>query len=307
LHYLPNAVRVLNPETPAEPTGACFLYPVRGLRRKNVGEAILLARLTNPSLPLAVTQPPTSPQDVASYNDWRKFCSRLGLQVFFDHGKRYAFAELLTAAHSMLTTSISEGFGFAFLEPWTAGRFLWGRRLADICPDFEAAGVQLDHLYDTIDIPLGWVEKETLRHRWTRCLREAYGRFHGVIGQRAVDAAWHKAAAGDLIDFGMLAESMQRDIIRRVIGDRAAARRLKSINPRLKDAGRVDGMLERIDINRRAVLKAYSLDAYRRKLMAAYRGVVDRAVHHSIDRGQLLDHFLRRGRFSLLKWERYAR
>lgn len=307
LHFVPNAVRTLVSRTPAEPIDACILYPVRGLRRKNIGEAILLSNLSNPSLPLAVTLPPNSPQDIASYNDWRFFCQSLGLNVLFDHGRQHAFAELLEAAHSMLTTSISEGFGFAFLEPWTAGKFLWGRRLADICSDFEAEGVQLDHLYDTFQIPLHWLEEDTLRHRWTHCLWETYLRFNARIDKNSVDAAWEITTAEGLIDFGVLAESMQRNVIRRVIDNPAAAQRLKAINPWLKDAGRIAGMQPRINRNRRALRQLYSLDAYRRCLMSAYAGVVDHTVRHYINRAQLLGHFLRPERFSLLKWEHYGR
>ena len=40
------------------------------------------------------------------------------------------FAALLASAHALVTTSVAEGFGLAFLEPWLMGRPLAGRHHA---------------------------------------------------------------------------------------------------------------------------------------------------------------------------------
>jgi hypothetical protein len=49
----------------------------------------------------------------------------------------------MSGARTVLTTSLKEGFGFSFLEPWTAGIPVAGRRLEAVCLDFEDEGVAL--------------------------------------------------------------------------------------------------------------------------------------------------------------------
>ena len=61
---------------------------------------------------------------------------------------------------ALVTTSIAEGFGLAFLEPWISGSSVVGRNLPDITEDFS---VELDHLYDRFDVPVDRVDLRELR------------------------------------------------------------------------------------------------------------------------------------------------
>ena len=81
----------------------------------------------------------------------------------FEAGLTNDFESLVLSSEFIITTSITEGFGFSFLEPWTAKKMLWGRKLPDICEDFEKNGVQLDHLYTTLNIPIGWTSAGSMK------------------------------------------------------------------------------------------------------------------------------------------------
>jgi glycosyltransferase involved in cell wall biosynthesis len=171
VHLLPNPVRPLLPvgrrdggeERPsslrdASPSGGrTFLYPVRAIRRKNIGEAVLLSLFVGGD-DVGVTLEPTGSRDVESYEKWRSLVRVRGLRVRFALGVGRDYAEVLRQARCMITTSIKEGFGFSYLEPWTAGLMLHGRRLPGICDDFEARGIDLSSLYERLDVPLSLID-----------------------------------------------------------------------------------------------------------------------------------------------------
>ena len=67
LHSIPNAVSLMTPPATDEPPKSQVLYPIRAIRRKNIGEAILLSLFFKQGETLAVTLPPNSPADMESY------------------------------------------------------------------------------------------------------------------------------------------------------------------------------------------------------------------------------------------------
>jgi hypothetical protein len=303
-HLLPNTVSPLPPADTAPPAQGQVLYPVRAIRRKNIGEALLLALFLPPDHTLGVTLPPTSPADRDSYQMWCRFSDALLPMVSFAVGVGGDFTALVHGAPFLLTTSITEGFGFSFLEPWTAGRPIWGRRLGDICADFESRGIDLSHLYPRLRVPLAWIDGDDFAARWLR----AYALAHEQFGQPLAEGAAEQALAGIVregaVDFGLLPEAHQAALIRRLAetpADRAALARRQPALSRLGDLA--DGA-RRIDRNRRAVLAHYGAEAYRRRLAAIYRAV-GRPVRHQIHKGRLCRAFLRPADFSLLKWSPY--
>jgi len=46
-----------------------------------------------------------------------------------------------------LSTSVKEGFGYMFVEPWIADTPLIGRHIDHVIPDFHKNGLNLHHLY----------------------------------------------------------------------------------------------------------------------------------------------------------------
>ncbi len=146
LHQIFNTLTPYNFKATGAISKNYVLYPVRAIRRKNIGEAILLSLFFTNDETLVITLPPNSPVDIKSYEQWKAFVEEKYLDIIFEAGLTHEFSDLVLAANFLITTSITEGFGFSFLEPWTAEKFLWGRRLPQICQDFEKNGVRLDHL-----------------------------------------------------------------------------------------------------------------------------------------------------------------
>jgi len=125
-------------------------YPVRAIERKNLGEFILIAALFADVAHFVVTLPPRNPLELQKYNHWKSFCSDNGLMVIFEAGEVVNHEELIKISDFCITTSIREGFGMVYLEPWLAGTSVIGRELACIIGDLKSRGVEFPRLYKKI-------------------------------------------------------------------------------------------------------------------------------------------------------------
>jgi hypothetical protein len=303
LHHLPNAVDRLDARESRRPANL-VLYPVRAIRRKNLGEAILLSLFFDAGRRLAITQPPNSPADIASYRDWVRWVNRNRLPVDFAVGRSAAFPALVGASASMVTTSIAEGFGLSFLEPWTAGKLLWGRRL-DICRDFERSGICLNFLYERIEVPLDWIDADLFRRHWHAAVARAAASFHLVIAADKAEAAFGRLSGRENVDFGVLSEKFQRQILSRLLRNPSAKTDLIRLNPWLAQPGKVADAPAKIENNRRMVLSRYATADYRSRLLRIYHQVISHPVTQQIDKAALRDAFFDLDHFPLLKWGAY--
>ena len=278
----------------------------RAIRRKNVGEAILLSLFFKNNETLAITLPPNSPADIKSYAGWKIFTKEKKLNIVFEAGVTHEFSELLMSSKFMITTSITEGFGFSFLEPWTAKKILWGRKLPDICHDFEKNNIQLDHLYTKLNVPVEWIGRERLYEKWKSCVLIKSGIFDFNLDEKTITTSFGKVTSNDLIDFGLLDEAFQKMIISRVLADRTDRDRLISLNPYLSDPGYVSNKEVLIQNNMKAVMLNYNKTIYKEKLIEIYSRVVNSSVRQSIDKEILISCFFKPETFSLLNWGDYV-
>lgn len=302
LHRLPNPVRPLAIR-PCKPGGApaFAVYPVRAIRRKNIGEALLLSVYFEKGLGLAVTLPPNSERDRRYYRQWKAFAAKQGLGAVFEASEKFGFDALAAGARFFLTTSITEGFGFAFVEPWSAGKPLFGRKL-DVCDDFEAAGIRLDHLYGKLAVPLSWIDRDLFKRRWRACLEAVFSGYGARPDPGRAAAGFERMTAGGRIDFAMIDEPFQRRVIEKVQKDAGARRELINENPFLENLSGLNLPEDLIRANREAVNTRFDLSAYRRRLLDTYQKVAAVPVRHRIDKKKLLQRFLLPETFSLLKW-----
>ena len=159
-----------------------ILYPVRCVRRKNVEEAIFFTCLLNclsdgnttkkkciieGKFHLLVSLKPESGDDARYADQLIEFVNkhRLPVSIGFndivalererdpqDRSKieRYGVGDLVRLADLVITTSVLEGFGFAYIEPWILDRAVIGRSIPFITPDFQAQGMKLGHLYTVL-------------------------------------------------------------------------------------------------------------------------------------------------------------
>ncbi len=303
VHHLPNAVRPwsLQGQQPDSATGH-VLYPVRAIRRKNIGESILLQHCAFPGSPLIITLPPTSPSDATSYRMWRRYAADKNLPVVFEAGIRGDFRQLMNEARYVITTSINEGFGFSFLEAWTAGKALWGRLLPDICQDFIGFGIRLEHLYSLLGIPVAWIAMDEFRRQWQAARQYAAAHFGMKMDERQIRSDWLRITKNGVIDFGLLSEPFQRQVLDHLLSTADSCRRLLEINPALQDFGSRQRIRDAVDHNRQAISAHFSLKDYEKRLMKLYETVCHRPVRQHIDKAALFRAFMAPERFSLLKW-----
>jgi len=302
LHRLPNMIDDLFFKKTDIPAISHVLYPVRAIRRKNIGEAILLSLFFPDDVPLCITLPPNSPGDLLIYEDWKAFVRQKHLNVEFDAGLKNEFEDLVRSAAYFLTTSITEGFGFSFLEPWLAGKLLWGRKLNEVCRDFERNRVNLSHLYQRLQTPLDWINRDHLLDRLKTAVELNSRRFDLSIKQSDADLTFMQSFKNDRIDFGRMDEFFQKKIISRLISSETARNQLKTINPWLKHPARVKDKAALITGNKQAVHEHYNKHVYRRRLLDIYQKVLIAPVKQAIDKQVLLAEFFDLKSFSLLKW-----
>ena len=279
-----------------------ILYPIRAIRRKNIGEAILLSLFFKNGAPLVITLPPNSPADIKSYEDWKTFVIENNLNVIFEAGLTHEFSDLVLSSDFLITTSITEGFGFSFLEPWTAKKNLWGRKIPDVCQDFEQNSIRLNHLYTRLDVPMDWIDNDMLFYTWKSGMQKVIAIFGKTIDDIFIKTAYEKATANDVIDFGLLNEPFQKKIISTVLSGSTNRKKLIRLNPFLSNPGSVSYKDELIQHNMEAVLFNYNQPRYKEKLIDIYAKVVRSDVCQKIDKQILISEFLKSNNFSLLKW-----
>jgi len=200
--YLPNAV--VPPHASAEtPNNTLVFYPVRGIRRKNLGELCLLAAHAPAGVRFAVALAPENLDWMAIHDRWADFARDLNLPVEFNVVRNCDFPDWLARATHIVTTSVAEGFGLTFLEPAFLGKPLIGRNLPEITADFPSYGT----LYERLPVPVGdW------REDFTSSLSACWETYGQPLSESELCSAWEEFQSAP--DFGNLPEALQMNIIR---------------------------------------------------------------------------------------------
>jgi glycosyltransferase involved in cell wall biosynthesis len=311
---LPNAITPPAAVKPLDtpPEHPLVLYPVRGIRRKNLGELFLLAALSPKGTRYALTLSPENIRWQAIFDEWVAFAHDSGLPVMLDVvGKvspvpkaSRSYASWLRHATHCITTSVAEGFGLGFLEPITLGKPLLGRNLPHVTNDFAEAGIVPGRLYDRLLVPVAWVGLETLRQRLVRSLRVTLETYGQTMSNEHVERSFAAMIHRGHLDFGNLPEDLQRQVIHRILaggeGDEVLVetrtetlplrtwlrRTLKQTTPTAKPSD----------------LAAYAPEAYATRLIHLYESLVH-APHAAPDylpKHKVLARFLKPGSFHFL-------
>lgn len=127
-------------------------YPVRVIRRKNIGEFILLTSLFSDVANFVVTLPPLNPVEKEIYDQWVSFCKENNINLTFEAGMKVEFEWIMKGADVCFTTSIMEGFGMVFVEPWLWGTPVAGRNIPAVLPDLKKMGITYPLIYDKVNI-----------------------------------------------------------------------------------------------------------------------------------------------------------
>ncbi|MEX2578967.1 MAG: glycosyltransferase family 4 protein [Verrucomicrobiales bacterium] len=303
LHVIPNAipdlaVKTSPEERPFSKDKLFALYPTRGIRRKNIGELLLLALIYGERVHFATTLKPENPEWQAVHARWEAAVEELDLPVTLGiaEGDEYDFLDLLGWADFVVTTSVAEGFGLAFLEPWIVGKCVLGRDLPEITDDFVEHGLELDTLYRRIDFPVSWLDENELHGEMESMLRRSYLAYNCRLPRGAVKSTWKAWVKKGRIDFGVLNESLQLRVLRKLKRDPSLLDEVTIPPLSLSTAKEIR---ERRDIIR----SAYSLKKYSDRLEELYWKVDASRVGKVgyLATGKVLDQFLSPTRLNLLR------
>lgn len=285
-----------------------YLYPTRAIRRKNLGELLLWAAL-NPQgedAIYATTLEPEDPQARLVYERWVALAQKLALPIVFGVGQGSSapsFARLVARADAVLTTSVAEGFGLAFVEPWLFGKRVLGRNLPEITADFAQMGINLDALYTRLMVPLELVSLQQLRHKLGQGLERVYDAYGRTLPIGAVDACL--AAACDeqeRVDFGLLDEELQEQVITGLVAAPYLRSRLSPAT--LLPAAGDDALQGQLVAGNRAAVQANLSPAHYGQVLADLYATVAASPKEKLTYPNpdcLLDKYLAPERFSLLR------
>ncbi|MEL7265943.1 MAG: glycosyltransferase [Planctomycetota bacterium] len=286
------------------------LYPVRGIRRKNVGEMLMLAammqshsRKTNSTrFYFGITLRPKNPREASSYEQWRQLAQDLELPVCFDMGMQadITFDENVAAADWMLSTSVAEGFGMVFLESSQIGSPLLARDLPGVTEHFRNAGIQFPHLYDQLSVPL-----TSLHYQLSIQLRQAIWRVavsqlpHELAGECPGLTTQQLPNQPRRADFAHLPTQFQSDLIRQVTTNSSTANRVLEWNQGIVSAlTESDPATDQSTLadNRKSIDAFCGQQASRRRLGELYHSiladhVVQSAESESLQRQTILSSF----------------
>jgi glycosyltransferase involved in cell wall biosynthesis len=303
LHYLPNPVAAPPEGEPCKIDKLHYdrllVYPTRAIRRKNIGELLLWAAMAQPGDVFAVTLAPQNPKALPIYHRWISFALQLNLPVEFDINARLdiPFTTLMRSADALITTSIAEGFGLAFLEPWLYNRPLIGRNLPDITQDFTQTGVDLSHLYNALRVPIEWIGEKVLHQKIDQAAEDYFKQYNRPLPHDFVEQVMQSMIIEQRVDFGRLDEELQETIIQTVHKSPSAR---TEVDPPQMD---IDLSEKDIQHNCNIIQQKFSLEQYGQRIWDIYQ-----AVDHSepgqlepFDADRLLDCFMEPSQFNLLR------
>ncbi|MCF7849978.1 MAG: hypothetical protein K9M45_14085 [Kiritimatiellales bacterium] len=297
VHSLPNAAPPF-PKSSAQPPPdhRVFVYPARAIRRKNIGEFLLWSLLADEGDRFVSTLAPKNPHVRPLYDEWVRFAAELNLPVEFDAGNRVPFEELVHGSTALISTSIAEGFGLAFLEPWMAEKMLWGRNIPEITSDFAAEGLELSALYDRLPMPIDWVGEEDFFQALETAMQTSYAAYSKPWNPDYFEQAKAALVVDGKVDFGILSEPLQRRVIRHIAENPADRNEVRSFSFDATDE-------DLIGDNRHIVEERYGLHAYGERLAGIYQQLANTAPGQvaSVPSTEILDQFLKPERFNLLR------
>ena len=283
-----------------DPKRKILLSPLKCMRRKNNAESILLLKALNyleDNFQLVVSLEAHSGPDVTYDNKIKRFVRKEGLPVVIGvgakiisgseerekhHGKvtKFSLVDLFAVSTAALTTSMIEGFGFAFHEAWIAGKPVVGRRLPYVCRDFQRNGLKLNHMYKKLFVDVKWIkncEERLLKifHRDVNKMRRKQEMFplsKKTVLREINKTKFFKVNNCKCIDFKDLSVEMQLEAIKTIFADGEKTKRFIKINPIVKKILKMvkKRPAELVKHNKKVIMQKYSLKAKAKRLKHFY-------------------------------------
>jgi len=253
-----------------DPQRPICCYPARIIRRKNVLEAVVIACiLLDANLVLGV--PGRTLLDRNFYEELIKLLREMKLRVAINTARlpwklltgdsEYdgnPVPYLYKTCDLAVSTSLSEGFGYALYEPWLFQKAVLARRPAGF---IYPQGMNSSLLYDHFPVPLEWICWKSLKEKYY----QYYSRF---VGESSAVKAEEHLIVDETIDFGALDTEMQIQVLRKIIADETDKQKMSILFRKMFPGWRgiidfalIDETL--IRKNRDAVMNTYSDQCFR--------------------------------------------
>ena len=240
-HFLPNSV---NPEpvTLAEAevardflgrvTGrkSWWLYPCRGLRRKNIAEALLVQRCLAPDAMTVTTGGASSAAERGYFSRLTSAAARDGWPLragVCADGSGPPVGHLLAAADAVVVTSLREGFGLPYGE--AAGRLLAARIPSGLNETMEATGFTFRNGWKELRVPPGAFDSGAETSRTAAGRRRLPELLPAEL--RHLAEQW-PAEGQDSPDFGTLSLAAQLEVLSQPVTE--LRRDFLALNPALR-------------------------------------------------------------------------
>ncbi len=243
---------------------------------------------------------PNEFKEIKLYNQWKRLIEKRKLNVKFEIGEKIGIERIFYSAKIFITTSVAEGFGLAFFEPWLYSKPIIGRDLPEITNPFcSNFGIDFQHLYPVLPIPVDLINiddfKNVLFHK-----RKIFMNLYLKKSSKQDQLETFKAAIYNktFIDFGRLDVTNQIKVIEKIssISD-------KSILP-IRTIEQLIPKNEIVIKNKAAIEKNLGIEAYFKRLLVIYKKVassVPSSVNSYADASVLLNHFLKPSNFICLR------
>jgi len=216
------------------PEDSFALYPVRTIRRKNILEAALLAKITGRGFNLIVTLPGISAQEI-KYSDTVKECFEKGYIPGVwgcgstIYGEAVPLETVINASDFVISSSIMEGFGYHMIDS-----LLWNKPVITKYLDIQEGFIDIfkntaSFFYDLITVPVDQKERGKVKQLYFDSIR----RYIKIVENHSIELALHQIDSilnRDSVDFSYLPIYLQIEILSRISNDKAYKKEVKVLN-----------------------------------------------------------------------------
>ncbi|MDX1680239.1 MAG: HAD family hydrolase [Akkermansiaceae bacterium] len=286
--------------------------PIRAIRRKNMGELVMLAALAPNGTRIAISRAPKDKGAFRLHETWRKFAGHQRLPIGFDVVGRYYPAQgtpndfMSWVEHSshFVTTSVSEGFGMTFLEAAAFGKPLLGRNVPRVTNEHAKRKIEAGDFYDKLLVPTEWVDVSILRQHFDTTIQRNYRYLGEPLDNLTHERAFASLLLDGWLDFGNMPEPVQQAVVERCADPGAKNVPVVQIGEERRPAKQwLHEVLEKRESPvRPEQLEEYSEESFTKSLKGIYEATLkgETGEVSYIDPAPILAHCLKPERFHFL-------
>ena len=167
--------------------------------------------------------------------------------------------------------------------------------------DFTDRGIELSHLYSTLQVPLDALNPDKLQSHLNARLEKLYAAYNQPYSERIFEEIWENLTQDGTIDFGVLDEPFQQELI-----EQAARGELRrdDVVPNHLGLDSITGDNGLIERNKGRIKDGFNLADYGDRLLELYKGLAAEGGAGEVeylDPGAILGAYLSSENVTLLK------